>query len=106
LTASPLQHHPIGEIMSTSPLVTGSFWRQAAERAAKTFGQALAATWAAGAGLDLFAIDWSGSLGVAGAAALLSLATSLGSAPIGPSKGSPSLVEVEPTPPARPDWDR
>jgi len=85
--------------MGTSPLVTGGFWRQAAERAAKTFAQALGAAWlASGDVLDLVGIDWAGSLGVAGAAALLSVVTSVASSPVGPS-GSPSLVEVDPVRP-------
>lgn len=81
-----------------SPLVTGSYWRQVAERAVKTAGQALVATWAVD-GLDLAAADWRGYLALATSGALLSVATSLASLPLGP-QGTPSLVEVRTSPPA------
>lgn len=83
----------------TSPLVTGSFWRQAAERAAKTAAQTLVVVWGGLDGLlDVFAIDWSSGIGVAVGGALLSLVTSVASAPVG-DNGSPSLVAVEPDAP-------
>lgn len=91
--------------MGTSPLVSGSFWRQAAERAAKTAAQAVAAAWAVGDGLlDAFALDWSAGLGIALGGAVASLITSVASAPLGP-QGTPSLVEVDPAPPHA-GWER
>lgn len=55
------------------------FWRDAAERAIKTFAQTLAALLSATA-TPLLAFDWPVLLGVAATAALLSLLTSVGSA--------------------------
>lgn len=55
-----------------------TFWRYAAERAAKTFAQSLAAVLAA-AGLGLFDAAWWASLSAAGMAALLSVLTSVAS---------------------------
>lgn len=73
-------------------MFTKKFWLQAAERAVKTFAQALAGMLAAAATLE--AVDWVVALSGAGLAALLSVLMSLGSLPVGPD-GSPSLVEVE-----------
>lgn len=63
---------------------TKAFWQGATERAIKTFFQTLVAVCVAGTvgvefpGLD--AIDWVDAASVAGFAAVLSLATSLGNA--------------------------
>ena len=68
---------------------TSNFWKQAGERALKTFAQTLiAAGLVVGvAGWD----EWQAALIAAGIAALLSLFTSAASAEIG-DKGTPSLV--------------
>lgn len=85
------------------------FWTSAAERAVKTFAQALAAVGLAGA-TGLLGVDWPGALSAAGLAALLSVLTSVGSAPVGepgPSLGgelvhvprhAPPSVDPEPEP--------
>lgn len=77
-------------------MFTGAFWRGVAERALKSAGQGgliylgtlvvqdLAA-------VNLLAVDWRLFLGFAGGMALLSVVTSVASAPVGPT-GSPSLV--------------
>lgn len=70
---------------------TAQFWKDAGERALKTFAQALIAVLGAGA-VDLMSVGWKQDLSVAGGAALLSLLTSIGSAKVG-EPGSPSLVK-------------
>lgn len=69
-----------------------AFWVDVAERAGKTFAQALVPLLAAD-GANLLSVDWPTSLGLAATAAALSVLTSIGSGvvPIGPA-GSPSLV--------------
>ena len=76
------------------------FWLAAAERAIKTFAQALVALFVAG--VTVLTIDWQQGLAVAGTAALVSLLTSVASLRVGPFEG-PSLAGeavVEPLP-----WD-
>jgi r1t holin len=53
-----------------------AFWRDAFERALRTFAQALAAVLAAGP-TGLLHVPWWGALSAAGLAALLSLLTSV-----------------------------
>lgn len=69
---------------------SGSFWKNAFERALKTFFQVLAAVIVAADAIGLLDVDWTQSLSVAGLAGLLSLFTSIGSSPFGPA-GSPSF---------------
>lgn len=57
---------------------TAAFWRGAAERAIKTFAQAVVAVIAVGE-LSFRDVDWATTLSVAGVAALASVLTSLGS---------------------------
>lgn len=79
---------------------TKRFWLSLVERAIKTFVQALIAIWPLGdAALGLFDVDWRKSVSVAGMAALVSVATSILSSPVGPD-GSPSLVGEPPKEPA------
>ncbi|MGQ4537925.1 holin [Dermabacteraceae bacterium P7074] len=66
-----------------------TFWVAVAERAVKTFAQALGALIGAG-GIGLFEVDWAQALSVAGMAALVSVLTSLASAKVG--LPGPSLV--------------
>jgi hypothetical protein len=70
---------------------TLAFWKAAAERAAKTFAQTLAALVVGAYGLT--DVDWSTSLSVAGLATLLSVLTSVGSSQIGGP--GPSAVDAE-----------
>lgn len=72
---------------------TQSFWRQAAERAVKTFAQAMVAVLTAGA-TGLLEVDWGQSFSVAGLAAVVSLLTSVATSGMGP-QGTPSAVEVQ-----------
>ncbi|MGQ4574886.1 holin [Dermabacteraceae bacterium P7006] len=66
-----------------------TYWVAVAERAIKTFAQALAALIGAG-GIGLFEVDWVQALSVAGMAAFVSVLTSLASAEVG--MPGPSLV--------------
>lgn len=69
------------------------FIRAAAERALKTFAQALAAALLVDGG-SLLDADWSTALSLAGMAAILSVLTSFGSDAL--TKGSgPSLTDAE-----------
>jgi hypothetical protein len=65
------------------------FWKSAAERAVKSFAQALAACLAAGTGFE--GVNWEVALSVSGMTALLSVLTSVASLPVG-DHASPSLV--------------
>lgn len=70
---------------------TASFWKDATERAIKTFAQFVIVLFTADA-FDLFALDWQQVGGAALAALVVSYATSIVSAQIG-TKGSASLTE-------------
>lgn len=67
------------------------FWTGTFDRAIKSFTQALLMLWGADEGLSLLDINLVQSLGVAGAAAVLSILTSIVSAPIG-EDGTTSLL--------------
>jgi hypothetical protein len=71
-------------------MFTMTFWQCTLERAMKTFCQTLVAVLGAGS-VGLLNAAWTTSLSTAGMAALLSVLTSAGSAPLG-KPGSPSLV--------------
>lgn len=72
-------------------MFTVQFWKEATERALKTFAQFIVVLGAAGT-LNVFAIDWKTNLGLALGGMLLSYATSIVSANIGPKKDDPSLI--------------
>jgi len=72
------------------------FWVATAERALKTFAQALVALFIAGQ--TILTIDWQQALAVSVTAAVVSVLTSIASSRLGPFDG-PSLVDeaiVEP----------
>lgn len=71
------------------------FWIAASERAAKTLAQALIAMFVGG--MTILTIDWQQALAVSVTAALVSILTSLISAPLGSNPG-PSLADetIEP----------
>ncbi|WP_225732392.1 holin [Nocardia sp. JCM 34519.1] len=68
------------------------FWRAAAERALKTFAQALAAVLTSGS-IGLFDPSWRGALSTAAMAAILSVLTSIAS-DYAAEPGNPSLVRT------------
>lgn len=73
-------------------MFTALFWKDAGERAGKTFAQALLAVFVAGA--SIASISWSTALVTAGTAALASLLTSVVSLPINGGGGGASLLSA------------
>lgn len=76
------------------------YWVSVAERAVKTFAQALVAVFAAG--VTVLDVDWGQALAISGTAALLSVLTSVASIKLGKFDG-PSLADeavVEPIDPS------
>ena len=71
-------------------LWTARFWKDSAERAVKTFAQALAAALSAGAA-GLLSVPWTDALSIAGMATVLSFLTSVGGMNVG-EKGAASMV--------------
>jgi hypothetical protein len=65
--------------------------RDATERALKSAAQAIVLALGASQGFDLFSADWQNVAGIAAGAAVLSVLTSVISAPLG-AKGSASLL--------------
>jgi hypothetical protein len=72
---------------------TASFWKQAAERAVKTFAQSILALITAG-GMGVLDVDWGQVFSVGALATLASVLTSIVTAGVG-EKNSPSAVSVE-----------
>lgn len=77
-------------------LWTVAFWKAAVERAAKTFAQALVALIGA-TQISVLELDWGQMLGVAATASVVSVLTSMASAPFGlsgPSLADEKVVDV------------
>ena len=78
---------------------TRIFWIDAADRAARTFAQALLATITIGDAV--YSVDWQAGLGIAVTAAIASILTSIATSKVGAS-GTPAVVipavEATPTP--------
>ena len=72
-------------------MLSSAYWLGVADRAVKSFAQALLLLWGADAGFNLLAVDIPSALGIAAGAAVLSVLTSLVSLPIG-DRGSPSVL--------------
>lgn len=79
---------------------TASFWKQALERALKSAAQAMIGLWFGDVAFDLWQADWKKAAGVAVGAVVLSVLTSVVSAPVG-EPGTPSLVDTPADPSAR-----
>lgn len=75
-------------------MFTYQFWQVAIERAVKTFAQSLLAIFSA-IGVGLLTVSWIAALSTAGIAAVLSVLTSMASAPVG-RPNSPSPLPVGP----------
>jgi hypothetical protein len=75
-------------------MFTRLFWKQLFERAVKTAAQTLILAVGAAQGFDLFTADWKTLGGAAAGGFVLSVISSIGSAPFGDS-GTPSLVGSE-----------
>lgn len=80
-------------------MFTYRFWQLASERALKTFAQSLLAIVSA-TGVGLLTAPWTTALSTAGMAAVLSVLTSMASAPVGephtPSLLSPAAMSPPP----------
>jgi len=76
--------------------VTKQFWIDAAERAVKTFAQALLAVLTVQGVSDLLSVDWSRALSVAALATVISFLTSLLSLRLGKSGTASATDVVEP----------
>ena len=75
---------------------TAAFWKAAAERALKSAAQGLIVFWAVGDGvLNVWAINWKDSAGIAGGMILISLLTSVASSISPFGSGGPSLTKAE-----------
>ena len=72
-------------------MYTVAFWKDAFERALKTAVQVVIGFFVAG--ISIFDVDWGDAFAVAAAAAVLSLLTSVASAPVN-DKGTASLVDL------------
>lgn len=72
-------------------MLTATFWTGAIDRAVKSFAQALLLLWGASEGFNVLEIQLAPAFGFALGAALLSLLTSIVSAPAG-DKGSTSFL--------------
>jgi len=74
-------------------MFTKKFWIESSERSLKTLAQTFLSLAAAETLFNTFIADWQTLLGVSLGAAMLSYATSIVSANVGPQKDSPSLVK-------------
>lgn len=75
-------------------MFTKSFWKQVAERALKSAGQAVLGLWVGAEAFNVWDADWKRAGGVALGAAALSVVTSLASSAFG-SASSPSVVDTK-----------
>ncbi len=83
-------------------MMTRLFWKQALERALKSFAQSLLlAIGASGVGANLFALDLKTLVGFGVGGMVLSVLTSIASAPFG-ATNSPSLVNTTAAPTGTP----
>lgn len=82
-------------------MFTAQFWKQAGERALKTFAQAFVAT---GIVVGATGKEWQSALLAAAIAAGLSVVTSVASSSVG-EKDSPSLLDPAPLEPGIPAAD-
>jgi hypothetical protein len=72
-------------------MLTASFWIGAADRAVKSAAQSLLLVWGADEAFNIIEVDLGPTFGVAAGAAVLSLLTSIVSAPVG-DKGTSALL--------------
>jgi hypothetical protein len=74
-------------------LRTSKFWKDAFERAIKTFAQSAVAVLALSA--SLIDVRWGAAIGTAGLAGVISLLTSVGSAGVGSSESASLVVDTK-----------
>jgi hypothetical protein len=73
-------------------MFTRTFWKQAAERAAKSAAQALVGLWVGDQAFNAWDLDWKKALGVVVGAVALSVLSSLATSGFGQTN-SPSAVK-------------
>jgi hypothetical protein len=72
-------------------MLTTAFWIGTFDRAVTSFAQALLLLWGADAGFNIVEVNLPGALGIAAGAVVLSILTSLVSAPVG-EQGTTSFL--------------
>lgn len=72
-------------------MMDANFWTGALDRAVKSFAQALLLLWGADQGLNILDVNFVQAFGIAAGAAVLSLLTSVVSAPVA-DRGSTSML--------------
>lgn len=72
---------------------TSKFWKDAFERAVKTFAQSAVAVLALST--SLIDVSWGAAIGTAGLAAVISMLTSMGSAGVGSSESASLVVDTK-----------
>lgn len=72
-------------------MLTAAFWTGTIDRGVKSFAQALLLLWGADAGFNILNVSLPSALGLGGGAAVLSVLTSIVSAPLG-DKGSTAYL--------------
>lgn len=72
-------------------MYTAAFWTGAFDRAIKSLAQTLILLWFTSDVVNMFEVNWVQSLGVGAGALVLSLLTSIVSAPVG-DRGSTSVM--------------
>lgn len=77
-------------------MFTGLFWKDAFERAVKTFAQGVLALLVVAPQTHLLVFDWPSALGIGGTAAVISLLTSVISAGVTKDKATVSPASAAP----------
>ena len=77
-------------------MFTSLFWKDTAERAVKTFAQALLALFVVAPNTPVLAFDWPSALGLAATAVVISVLTSVVSAGVTKHKATVSPASVAP----------
>ena len=77
-------------------MFTSLFWKDTAERAVKTFAQALLALFVVAPNTPVLAFDWPSALGLAATAVVISVLTSVVSAGVTKNKHTVSPASVAP----------
>lgn len=77
-------------------MFTSLFWKDTAERAVKTFAQALLALFVVAPNTPVLAFDWPSALGLAATAVVISVLTSVVSAGVTKKKSTVSPASIAP----------
>ena len=77
-----------------SELFTREFWLETADRAIKSFAQAMLLAWGAGELFDIWSVDWRTTLGFGLGGAAISVLTSIAAAGFNKSRGATGMLSV------------